>query len=481
MDEASARDVVLVEAVESADDARTLWSDADRIEAGRVAARELGQSATFESWLARRAAIALARLGPETPAIDRLAHARWSWTTVTAISLVVAFIIGLGAARIGPSQRINLLAPPLAALLAWNVVVYLLLASLQVRRWFGPRRDTSHRLRSCIAKLASLTSTTWRRTVRSSPLAAAAASFTVKWTRLCFPQGERRAACLLHVGAALLASGAIAGLYVRGLALEYRAVWQSTFLDAQAVASMLHVVLAPGALVTGLAIPGAADLARLGPVGPGENAARWIHLYAGTLAVVVIAPRLALAALAWAGTLRAARRFPLNLDTPYYQRLARAWRTGPLRIRVMPYSYEVSARSRTGLEAALARALETPVDLTWATPARYGDDPPPGESDAAAPGIALFNLSSTPELENHVAFAEALGGGAQAPARVIVIVDTSEFVSRFHAQPARLVERTSAWRDAFHTAAIAPIFIQLSAPDLAADAGALAAAFEAAP
>lgn len=496
MNEASAREVVLVQAVESADAARGLWSDAERVAVGQSASRELGQAAALDAWVARRAALALARLRRRMPALDALARARVDWGVLTAITIAVAFIVGIAAARIGPSQQINLLAPPLAALLAWNLAVYLVLAWMHVRAWTRPKSRSLHRLRAGIARLAAAIAGGWRRTIRSGPFVEAGASFAVQWTRLAMPLGERRATGLLHVGAAAVAAGAIAALYVRGLALEYRAVWQSTFLDAGQVAALLRIVLAPGALVTGLAVPGASELAHLGPGSVGANAARWIHLYAGTLLVVVIVPRLVLAAVAWMGATRASRRFPLALDAPYFRRLTRAWRSGTTRVRVIPYSYDAPARSRAGLEAALTRALETPIEVAWAEPVRYGDDPPgddspgndprgndssgkhaPGNDAAAVPAdaIALFNLSATPEVENHVAFVTALARGRDAAAAPIVIVDTSEFAARFHGQPGRIAEREAAWRDAFGSASMTPIYMRLVAPDLDADAAALAA------
>ena len=477
MDEASARTVVLIQAIESAASARGLWSDAERVEAGQAAAHELGSSATLDAWIARRAALALAKLRLRAPALDALARARLDWGTLAAISIAVALVVGAGAARIGPSQRINLLAPPLAALLLWNLAVYLLLVSMQVRSWIGPKNRPAHRLRARVAALARAAGGGWRRAIRSGPLGEACASFVVDWARVSMPLAERRAACLLHLGAAAVAAGAIAALYVRGLALEYLAVWQSTFLGAHEVAALLEVVLAPGALVSGLAVPGAAELARIGPGGVGENAARWIHLYAATLLVVVIVPRLVLAALAWAGALRGARRFPLALDAPYYRRLARVFRSGTIRVRVVPYSFDVPARSRSGLEAVLTRALETPIDCILEEPVRYGDDPAPAEeADPAPEVIALFNLAATPEPENHVAFAAALARRRDGRGGPIVVVDTSELVARFRGETRRLAEREAAWRAAFGAAAIAPIFMRLAAPDLDADAATLAAA-----
>jgi hypothetical protein len=41
--------------------------------------------------------------------------------------VAIAFALGLMVDAIGPDQRVNILAFPLLALLAWNLIVYLLL------------------------------------------------------------------------------------------------------------------------------------------------------------------------------------------------------------------------------------------------------------------------------------------------------------------------------------------------------------------
>mgnify|MGYP002682407688 CR=1 FL=1 len=96
----------------------------------------------------------------------------------------------------------------------------------------------------------------------------------------------------------MLAAGVLAGLYVRGLALEYRASWESTFLDASVVRSIAAIAYLPGASLTGVPVPTLAEVAAI-RAPAGENAARWLHLMAATVAVVVVAPRLLLALGAW--------------------------------------------------------------------------------------------------------------------------------------------------------------------------------------
>ena len=68
--------------------------------------------------------------------------------------------------------------------------------------------------------------------------------FFADWTVLGLPLNSARMALVLHFSAAALALGLMAGLYLRGLVLDYRAGWQSTFLQAPAVQALLDTLLA---------------------------------------------------------------------------------------------------------------------------------------------------------------------------------------------------------------------------------------------
>jgi hypothetical protein len=75
MDERAALAVTAGRAVETSDRARSLWSDADRAWASRAASETVGANAAAESFLARRASIALERLGGRVKALPRTVHA----------------------------------------------------------------------------------------------------------------------------------------------------------------------------------------------------------------------------------------------------------------------------------------------------------------------------------------------------------------------------------------------------------------------
>lgn len=465
MNERAARDVVLVRAIETAEGAHDVWSDADRAWAGRTAAEIVGERAPDDAFLARRAALVLERLAQRFPKVGALSRVPTPRGWLAFIAAVAAFVIGAAGVDIGPGRMINLLAPPVLALLVWNLGVYV--ALFVAAAIPGPRRAKRRPVRRAVAAWLRDVSQPARKPGTPRALAVALARFVAEWSTLALPLWQRRAARLLHVCAAALASGAIAGLYFRGVALEYRAGWQSTFLDAADVTRILHGVLAPGAWLTGIAVPDADHLQAIAGGTAGENAARWIHLYAATILLIVIVPRLALAGVAWMREHRMARRFPVALDAAYFQRLLHAWREGAARIAVVPYSFDVPVANRDGLTKLMARVFDAGVDIAWRAPIAYGDDTSPDLPPPPLAGVvALFNLTATPERENHGAFIAALAARAAGHAPLTAIVDSSDFVQRFRAEPRRTEERETAWRQALEAEGIEPLFVRLVDPDL---------------
>ncbi|HET9670002.1 MAG TPA: DUF2868 domain-containing protein [Casimicrobiaceae bacterium] len=463
MDERSARDVVLVRAIETTDTARQTWTDDDRAWALRTTGEILGERAPTEVFLARRAELVLERLRGRFPRLAALGAIRPGRAWIGLVVALGAFVIGLAGADVGPAHAINLLAPPVLALLAWNLGVYALLAAhAAVRRRSaesGPlRRMIVHGMRD-VARAS-------RAKLAPAPLAVALQRFASDWAVLATPLWRQRAARLLHSGAAALAIGMIAGLYLRGIALEYRASWQSTFLDAADVAHILRVVLAPGAWLTGIRVPDAPQLEALAAQGGGENAARWIHLYAATILLVVTVPRLVLAAIAGLRERRLRTHFPLAFDTPYFARLVRAWREGRLAVLVVAYSFDVPAASREGLVRLLERTHEAGVDVEWAPTVAYGEDVHRSlDAGAHAAVVALFNATATSEREAQGAFVETLQRMIGSTA-LVAIVDTSPFVERFGDDARRLAERERAWRSVLEASGVEPLFLRLAAPDV---------------
>jgi hypothetical protein len=457
MDERSALAVIAARAAESAGSPREAWSDEDRAWASRAAAGIVGESASGEAFLARRAALVLERLGERGSSVP-VAVASLTWRPWVGVGLVVvAAVFGVAVDRIGDAQRVNILAPPVWALLLWNLAVYAILVGRLVVHYGEPTAPGG--LRRLVARVAG--GSAGRAAGRD---AEAVASLAREWSSVASPLYAARASRLLHLAASALALGVVAGLYVRGLALEYRAGWESTFLEAPAVRAILAALYAPGAAATGLAVPGVEAIAAI-RAPAGENAARWLHLIAATLIVVVVVPRIVLAIVAALAESRRARAVALALDAPYFQRLLRAFRGGPARVRVVPYSTTPGPQALSGLERIVTRVFGGGATLQVVAPVDYGSDAPipdaVGRTDTA---LALFNATATPEAEVHGAFLAALAARSTA---TIALVDVDALARVRGGDAAAIEARVEAWRAVAREAGVALVAANLREPDLA--------------
>jgi hypothetical protein len=452
LNERTAIAVAAVRAVETTDRAHAAWTDADRAWASRAAAEVVGEAAEPSAFVGRRALLALERLASRKHRVARLARA-WQWRPwVGAVLVVAAFACGALADAIGPSERINILAPPVAALVVWNLVVYALLAARFVIRYGESGAGPVARF---VTHLAG--------GVRSAGRAAdpAATAFVEHWSTASAPLYAARASRVLHLSAAALALGVIAGLYVRGLGLEYRATWESTFLEPSSVRTWVAAIYAAGSLATGIAVP---DVARVAAIRApaSENAGDWLHLMAATLALVVIAPRLVLALIA--GMVERYRRAHLmdDLGDAYFTRLLRGFRSSATAIDVVPYSYSLADGARESLQTLLDRAMGGHARLAIASPVAYGD-----EDDVRTHGgemaVALFNAAATPEPEAHGRFVARLG---QAGRPVILMVDEASLAARAPTDAARIEGRRALWRDFASQAGRPIVLVNLLEPDL---------------
>ena len=473
LDETSALDVIAVRRLETDDLTRTLWTDADRAWAGRAAAEVVGEGGTAEDFLAQRAQLALGRISERYKVLPRAVRAlRWrGW--VGAFIVIAAFIAGVAIDTIGSAQRINVLAPPVLALLVWNLAVYVLLLVGLVARY--RKAPVAGALRSAVTRLA----TGLLKPRGSGQAGAVVVRLVDDWARISAPVYGTRAARILHFAAAALAAGVLAGLYRHGIALEYRASWEITFLNAESVYRVLEIALAPGAALTGIPVPGVPEIEAIRAPG-GENAARWLHLIAATVALLVIVPRLILALVAWLVERHRSSRLPLVLDEPYFQRLLRGFRGGPARVHILPYSYTMPPAVMAGLERLVARAFGGSAAMTTAAPVTYGGEDALATARARYEGtvIALFNATATPEREAHGAFLAAIAGTRGPSGTVVALVDESAFRARLGTEPARLEERRQAWRELSADRQVPCAFADLMAADVTEAQAALERALE---
>ena len=436
------------------------WTAADAAWAGEQARRALGEGASGEAFIARRAEIAQQRLA-ERDAAWRLpwqgrAPRAWRALLIAGALALAALIVGN---VIGPSQRINLLAPPILALLLWNLLVYAVLPFLSGR---GPS--------AWLADAIDAARVRWPARGVAAPLVTARARFGAEWLVATRGVQQRRVAAVLHGSAALLALVVIASMYLFGLAFDVRAGWDSTWLDAEQVEQILRIVFAPAAMLSGQALPDAAELARLrfADGSAGERASRWIHLYAITLGLVVVVPRLLLAAWAAFRARRAAATLRLPLDEPYFRALLREAPARARPISVLPYSYTLSGAHLKALPRVLAEAFGS-----GAQP-RVLPALPLGAEDALAQHLrtdeverelaVLFAASATPERETHGAALRALAALLKGR-ELQVLVDESglrERVGNASDAELRLTQRRAAWQRMLHDLSLpAPRFVDL--------------------
>lgn len=381
--------------------------------------------------------------------------------------VALAFAVGLATDALGTGRRVNLLAAPMLGVLAWNLAVYL---------WMLARSAASVLRRRSVAPAPG-------------PLGRAMlrASRTANSLGVDGPADAARAAQALHAAAAAFAGGMLSGLYLRGLAFEYLAGWESTFLGAEGVHALLAVVHGPASALTGIALPDAGTLGSLQfGAGPGENAARWIHLHAATVLLYVILPRTLLALRAGRSARRLGRharsglpatgahpdrpgtdaRSPAADDAPFTGLAPGP--DGRVRVRALPYSFTLGPAAQHGLAALLAADLGPAASLELAPSL----SPESAESAATAPGadaqapapqllLALFTLTATPEPQTHAAFVTALATRLTSETVLRVLIDESAFRARFAAAPQRLAQRRQAWRAVMNEIGIAPRFAAL--------------------
>jgi len=481
MDERRAREVTLLEAFETAQPPSPSWSDDDRRWADRVAVEAARPGSAPDAFIATRAGHALQRLVPREPALGRLATTK-PWHAGGALAIVlVGFVLGIAGDALGGGRRINLLAPPFWGVLAWNLVVYALLIALPLMRLArrGKVREGP------IVRMAEWLLRMRQRLPRASSGGSAgtirrfAALWLARSRRLSLLRGETA----LHLGATALALGLIAGLYARGLVLDYRVGWESTFLNADSAHAIVTTVLGPASALSAIALPDAASFATLrfaaDSASAGAPAAPWIHLIALTLALVVVVPRLVLAL--GCGLLAGwrARRFALPIDEPYFQRLVRLGSGGAARVVVFPYAAIPSPQATLGLHALLSATFGARLGVRIAPLVSFGqEDAVPGAIAAdTTHAIALFDLGATPEAEHQTRFLRSLAAALPTGAVLGAIVDASAFARRFAGIDSRIAERREAWRAWGETTGTHAVVVDLEAPDAANAEPYLQAAF----
>ena len=477
MNEQTARKVVLMRAIETADTKHEILSEDDRLYASR-SARELANwqaaegknTPLLDHFLQQRADLILKRLADRTPAFASFLHRRPLMPAIAVLLPIVALIAGAGLDRIADPHRVDLLSAPLLLIIAWNLVVYIALIvwavipSNTTKGWASPQ----------LVRRLTVGKNTLPRKL-PAPLATGLAHYLTDWSQLSGKLARLRLGRTVHLAAAAFAIGAIASLYARGVTTAYAAGWESTFLDANHVHELLSVLFAPALLVFPLQGFTLADVQALRFVQEPSPAggAHWVHLYAATLFLLVVLPRLVLAIVSALRARMLARKLPLDLGQPYFRTLAdRIGAAGPAVLRVIPYSFTVDEARHKGLSLVAAKVLGDQAQLMLRPSSPYGEEPKDTLRDArlddadVSVTAVLFNLAATPETENHGAFLDYLV--RTTPRGIAVLLDESGLAERGAGQAgfdARLEERAALWRQFCHYHRTSATVVDLLHPD----------------
>lgn len=472
MHERSLRTVLLIRSIDEGDKAGEVLSLAERTEASSAAARQTGGisqglagpvlPANAEKLIVRRAELLVAKLRVRAPVVSQVLALVGGASSLGLAVLATAVVIGIAMSALDGHQRVDILAFPLLSLIAWNLLVYVVTLIATLR----PARSNS--------ASGSLVSSSYARWIgnrakallrRSShynvPLADAMQRFALEWSSIARPLLLLRAQRLFHLGAALLALGFIAGLYVRGLVLRYDAGWDTTFLDSSSVQTVLGVLYGPASKLSGIALPSVAELEamRWGTPGGSAPAGPFIHLIALTAVLYIVVPRLLLVFFTTLSYWRMRIRPPLPASfMPYARTLLRE--TGSvsgLLASVVTYAYSPTREALAGLSAMLADALGGEVKVDLRATVAYGEEdafatrlrtePLP----AADCHLLVMSLAATPESENHGAMLDAMQRAlTRRKANFLLVVDESSYAARMNAEASlatRVAQRARTWRE----------------------------------
>ena len=326
LDEASARQLVLVRAIEDVDTGGKLLSEVEREQLEREALASSRQTAAggvdFGQYLQQRARRVLAIVANRNPRVAALQEPEPWRGWLLALLPLAACLLGAAIDRVDNPGRVNMLSPPLLGVLAWNLAMYLLLllGAVLPPRWSRP---------APVAALQRWLSGVGREPRRSGRLRSdVLGRFHEQWMRAAGTQQWLWSRQLLHLAAAGWALGLAFSIVLGGVVREYRVGWESTLLEVGQVHAFLSVLFAPVVALLPFDAFSVADLERMafrsGAAVGVDEARRWIWMYVALLALLVIVPRVLLAA--WSGfrRRRLARAVRIDLRDPYFvQVLAR--------------------------------------------------------------------------------------------------------------------------------------------------------------
>lgn len=385
--------------------------------------------------------------GPLVRVTERLTvvSGRRAWIM---LGWILAGVLGYAMAGFGQAAEFNLLALPLVGLLLWNGVVMLFSLMMELQK-----ESRSPWVEWLALRLSPVVGD------RGGADAEAQTGMTVdqRFAQLtlapAFERWQRRFRAWLHIAAALLALGSAIGLYARGWSKEYRAVWESTLIREEGARSFFGVLFKPAATTLHLPLP----LDQLpamhrtsGQVTAPAPALPWIHLYAGTLLMLVILPRGLLAAFtAWRSHQVIGKKLRAIGWQSYLVRTLRAIEGGQETITVLVHATDATPTHREVWARGVRERFGQMTQPEFVTiPGGEEDDFATTWRPAHARVVLVFNLATTPEIEVQrrlVLDVKQALSKRQRAGELLVLLDATSIGNRW--SPEKLASREKLWSD----------------------------------
>ncbi|GJL54662.1 MAG: hypothetical protein NPIRA02_17940 [Nitrospirales bacterium] len=379
---------------------------------------------------------------------------------------VLAMLGGVLSDPIGPEGHINLLHFPLLALLLWNMGLYAWLGIQWVVSRVGPHARAEGGVHWMAKAGLAISQLNLRVIQRKHPeetqwTMAVLRKFFRLWSSLVGQSVRLQGVSLLHGAAAVLAVGVVLGMYLRGFVFEYRATWESTFLETEQVHGILSSILFPASLILGVDMPSVQLLAALRAPG-NANAAVWIHLWAVTCLLVIVMPRIVLALIAKHKAKKQLESLALPLDEPYFQRMLAPYRGNGIWVEVLPYQCRLDHAFAERLEGWCLQLFGNNSSIQTRPALPYGEVEYRLDVAHGIPlrALIVFDITTTPEQEVHGAFLQHIQAHVQdwpAGGSLLSVVLTGTYQQGIVKQ--RQQERMESWQRFMNIYGIIPLFV----------------------
>lgn len=420
---------------------------ADEVKGEPVSEREAGFLHKRAQWLDREVvglSGSLARIQERLVTVS----GRWSWAVIGWAAALVAgyFLSGLGQAA-----EFNLLALPLVGVLLWNAIIMTL--SLAWELWPAPQATRGSSFLEWLAHV--VTPVTNERPADGETLTGLSVDqrFSLLAGAPALERLQRRLRAWMHIAAALLALGSISGLYARGWAQEYRAVWESTLLSESGAQKFFGTLFGPASELLKLPLP-LEKLPAMHRTG-GETAAPapalpWIHLYAGTLFLFIIVPRSLLAGFTvWRAHRLLARRVRNLGWRGYLKRTLRAVEGGHETVTLIVHATDATPAHKDVWTRGVRERFGAMIETEMVHVALGDEDDFVATWNPAQPRcVVVFNLATTPEEEVQRKLVQDLRMRldiSQEDNSLLVLLDATSIGNRW--SPDKLASREKLWTD----------------------------------